>query len=198
MVIATAVLNNWVDMTGGPMGVSAIPRPQVLGVALRTPRAFLVASLAVLVVTYMVLHTLARSAFGRALRAIRDDEVAALALGKHVAILKILAFVIAAIPAAAVGSLYAHAVRFVSPNDFTIHVSILVLSMVLVGGRGSLEGALAGTALVVLLPEALRFLRLPSAMLGPGKQILYGLLLIAVVYLRPQGLLGEPEAPEHE
>lgn len=190
-VIATSVLLNWIDVTGGPMGVTRIPRPELFGVRITTRQEFLILALALAAITFLALWRLTSSPFGRTLKAIREDEVAAQSLGKPVAAYKVWAFVIAAGLAALAGSVYAHYVRFVSPTDFTIHQSILVLSMVIVGGMGNLFGAVAGAVLLLLVPELLRFLSLPSQVLGPVQQIAYGALLILFARLRPEGLFGE-------
>ena len=90
----------------------------------------------------------------------------------------------------AAGSLYAHYVSYVDPRSFDISVSILVLLMVMAGGAGTLIGPLLGAVLLALLPEALKFLPLPPGAAAATRQLLYGLMLILVVYFRPQGLFG--------
>lgn len=194
-VIVTSILLNWIEVTGGPMGVARIPRPELFGVQVTSREGFLALGAGLVALTLATLWRLVASPFGRTLRAIREDAVAAQSLGKNVAAFKVWAFVIAAAFAALAGSLYAHYVRFVSPADFTIHQSILVLSMVIVGGMGNLAGAAIGAALLLLVPEALRFLALPSQVLGPMQQIVYGALLIVFARLRPEGLFGERWQP---
>lgn len=121
---------------------------------------------------------------------VREDEVLAQANGKNVARAKILTFVIGAMMAAVAGSLYASYISYIDPTSFGVLESILVISVVIIGGAGSLRGSLIGAAVLVIVPELFRFVGLPNAIAGNVRQALYGLLLILVVMLRPQGLLG--------
>lgn len=129
--------------------------------------------------------------FGRVLKGIREDEVATQALGKHVTRFKVLAFVTAGCIAAVGGSLYAHYITYIDPYSFTLEESVYILSLVIVGGAGTLRGSVVGALFLVALPEILRFLRLPDAVAAPLRQMLYGALLVLFMRFRPQGLLGE-------
>ena len=190
-VIVFSVMNNWVSLTGGPMGLSGIPRPAFFSLTVNSHGAFLLLTWVCAVGVVFVCWRLARAPFGRVLRAIREDEVFAAALGKNVASFKVRLFTVGAAMAAVGGCLYAYYITFIDPTSFTVMESIFILSIVIVGGAGSLRGAALGAAVLVVLPEALRFLGLPSSVAANLRQIFYGLLLILFMVFRPQGLIGE-------
>jgi len=190
-VIAFSIMNNWVALTGGPMGLPGIPQPTILGFAITSHVQFFV--LAVVLAGFAVLLTrrLVRSPFGRVLKAIREDEIFAQSLGKNVTKYKLQVFMIGGALAAIAGALYAHYITFIDPTSFTVQESIFMLAIVIVGGSGSIAGSVVGAILLVVLPEALRFLGLPSSIAANVRQIVYGALLVAFMMFRPQGILGE-------
>lgn len=190
-VIAFGVLNNWVSLTGGPMGLPGIPKPAVFGVTISSHLGFFVLVGLVCALTLWVAWRITCSPFGRVMKAIREDEVFAQAAGKSVAKYKVLVFVIGAGMAAAAGVMYAYHISFIDPTSFTVMESIFVLSIVIIGGAGSLWGPVLGAAALVILPELLRFIGLPSLLAANIRQILYGGLLVVLMMWRPRGLLGE-------
>jgi branched-chain amino acid transport system permease protein len=123
--------------------------------------------------------------------AIREDEVFALAAGKNVAAYKVAVFVIGSGMAAIAGALYAYYISFIDPTSFTVMESIFIISIVIIGGAGSLWGPVIGAVVLVTLPELLRFIGLPSSVAANLRQILYGGLLVAFMMWRPQGLVGK-------
>jgi branched-chain amino acid transport system permease protein len=131
-----------------------------------------------------------QSPFGRILRSIREDEIASQALGKDTARYKLIVFMIGAFFAGIAGSLYAHYITFIDPSSFTVMESITILLMVIFGGMGSIPGSIVGATVLVVLPELLRFLGMPSSIEAPTRQMIYGLLLVILMIKRPQGLLG--------
>lgn len=190
-VITFSVLNNWVSFTGGPMGLPGIPQPTIFGLAVSSQVGLLVLVGVFCVLTLWVTHRIVRSPFGRVLKAIREDEVFAQAAGKRVAVYKMLVFVISAEMAAVAGVMYAHYISFIDPTSFTVMESILIISIVIIGGAGSLWGPVVGAVVLVVLPELLRFIGLPSSVAANLRQILYGGLLVAFMVWRPRGFLGE-------
>ncbi len=112
-------------------------------------------------------------------------------MGKDIVTFKILVFAVASGYAAVAGSLYAHYFTAINPLSFGLAESFFIVTMVILGGSGSLRGSVIGAAIVLLFPEALRLLNLPSTIAGPVQQIFFGLLLILCMLFRPQGLLGE-------
>ncbi|HDZ20145.1 hypothetical protein LCGC14_0016990 [marine sediment metagenome] len=190
-VIAFSVLNNWVSFTGGPMGLPGIPQPTIFGLQVSSQLGFLVLVGVFCALTLWVIHRIVRSPFGRVLKAIREDEVFAQAAGKNVAAYKVLVFVIGAGMAAVAGVMYAHYISFIDPTSFTVMESIFILSIVIIGGAGSLWGPVVGAVVLVVLPELLRFVGLPSSVAANVRQIIYGGLLVAFMMWRPRGFLGE-------
>jgi branched-chain amino acid transport system permease protein len=190
-VITFSVLNNWVSFTSGPMGLPGIPQPVIFGLKISSHVAFLVLTALLCALTLWICWKVVRSPFGRVLRAIREDEVFAQAVGKNVAAYKVLVFIIGAGLAAIAGVMYAYYISFIDPTSFTVMESIFIISIVIIGGAGSLWGPVVGSAVLVTLPELLRFIGLPSSVAANIRQILYGGLLVVFMMLRPQGLVGE-------
>ncbi len=190
-VITFSILNNWISFTGGPMGLPGIPQPTLFGLKISSNIGFLLLVGFFCAVTLLVIRRVVLSPFGRVLRAIREDEVFTQAAGKNIAAYKILVFVIGAGMAASAGAMYAYYISFIDPTSFTVMESILIISIVIIGGAGSLWGPVVGAVVLVILPELLRFLGLPSSVAANIRQILYGGLLVAFMMWRPQGILGE-------
>jgi branched-chain amino acid transport system permease protein len=190
-VIVYSVAKNWVAVTRGPMGLPGIPGFSVFGVQVSEVWAYLILVAVFVWLTYFVMRRIVNSPFGRILRAIREDETAALAVGKDVNKYKIIVFVIGAFFAGIAGSLYAHYITFIDPSSFTVIESITILLMVVFGGLGSLSGSFIGAAVLVILPEMLRFVGMPSSVAAPLRQMIYGLLLVILMLKRPQGILGK-------
>jgi branched-chain amino acid transport system permease protein len=189
-VIVYSVAKNWVSLTRGPMGLPGIPGFSIFGFQISEIWQYLILVTLFVFLTYFVIGRVVNSPFGRILRGIREDELATLAMGKNVNSHKILVFVIGAFFAGIAGSLYAHYITFIDPSSFTVMESIIILLMVVFGGMGSLPGSFVGAAILVIFPELLRFIGMPSAIAAPLRQMIYGLLLIVLMIKRPQGILG--------
>ncbi|MGA2092944.1 MAG: branched-chain amino acid ABC transporter permease [Sedimentisphaerales bacterium] len=190
-VIVYSVAKNWVSVTRGPMGLPGIPGFSLFGYQISAVWAYLILVTVFVVLTFFVIRRVVDSPFGRILRAIREDETAALAVGKDVNKYKIIVFAIGAFFAGIAGSLYAHYITFIDPSSFTVMESITILLMVVFGGMGSLSGSFIGAAVLVILPELLRFVGMPSSVAAPLRQMIYGLLLVILMLKRPQGILGK-------
>lgn len=132
-----------------------------------------------------------KSPKGRIFRAVRDDEVTALLLGHSINKLKLEAIVISAIWASIAGSLYALYSNYIDPSSFTILESIAIFIVILIGGIGTIRGSLIGSFIMIVFPELLRFLNLPSTLIGPVRQLIIGVILIAIISYKPEGILGE-------
>jgi branched-chain amino acid transport system permease protein len=189
-LIVYSVAKNWVELTRGPMGLPGIPGFSVLGFSLDSIWSYLILVIGFTLVTVFVLHRLVGGAYGRVLRSIREDEIASETLGKNTAKYKLQVFVVGAFFAGIAGSLYAHYITFIDPSSFTVMESITILLMVIFGGMGNIKGSLVGAVLLVMFPEMLRFLGMPSSIAAPMRQMIYGLLLVVFMIKRPQGLLG--------
>lgn len=190
-MIVYSIAKNWVSLTRGPMGLPGIPGFSVFGFSLDSTWLYLILVIVFTLVTVFVLQRLVSGAYGRVLRSIREDEIASETLGKYVAKYKLQVFVVGAFFAGIAGSLYAHYITFIDPSSFTVMESITILLMVIFGGMGSIKGSLVGAIMLVLFPEMLRFLGMPSSIAAPTRQMIYGLLLVVFMIKRPQGLLGK-------
>jgi branched-chain amino acid transport system permease protein len=181
---------NWNTVTNGPYGIPGIPSPAIGDSLFATPAATFVFFLPIVAALGAAIAALQRSPFGRALQAARDDELAARSIGLSVRILKTQVFLVASATVGVSGAMYGSYVTYIDPSSFNLDESILMLSMVIVGGTGNFRGPLVGAGVLVALPEILRFLALPSGVAASVRLLVYGLLLIAMMLFRPQGLAG--------
>ena len=166
-VIVYSIAKNWVSLTRGPMGLPGIPGFSILGFGLSEIWSYLLLVSIFVVITIFVIERIVSSPFGRILRSIREDEIASAALGKDTIKHKLLVFIIGAFFAGIAGSLYAHYITFIDPSSFTVKESITILLMVIFGGMGSISGSVVGAIILVVLPELLRFLGMPSSIAAP-------------------------------
>jgi branched-chain amino acid transport system permease protein len=180
-IIVYIVLNEATDLTGGPSGLTGIPKLGVAGSSVASDREFYYAVWGVVLLLFLLAQNLVRSRLGRALRAIHTSETAAAVLGVDTERYKIGVFILSAVYAAVAGALYAHYVTFVSPGSFGFHTSVQLVTMVVLGGMGSLWGAVAGATFLTVLPEALRAIE-------DYDILLYGGLLILCMMFLPGGL----------
>ncbi len=190
-VITFSVLNNWVSFTGGPMGLPAIPQPNVFGWEVSSSPEFLLLTVVLCILTLFIVRRIVNSPVGRILKTIREDEALAHAAGKNVAACKVMVFGAGAALASTAGVIYAHYISFIDPTSFTVMESIFIISIVIIGGAGSLRGPVVGAIVLIILPELLRFIGLPSSVAANLRQIIYGVALVAMMMWRPQGLMGE-------
>lgn len=190
-IIVFSILYNWIGLTRGPYGIPGIPRPTIFGFEFNSLISYFFLSAVVFILIFLLSLHLCQSPFGRALKSLREDEIAAKVMGKDVSSLKIWVFITAAGLAAVSGSLYAGYITYIDPTSFTLDESIFIIAIVLMGGSGNLKGPLAGVLFMIILPEFLRFLGLPDTIAPNVRQMIYGLLLILLMRYRPQGLAGE-------
>ncbi|WP_353186359.1 branched-chain amino acid ABC transporter ATP-binding protein/permease [Bosea sp. (in: a-proteobacteria)] len=180
--IVTLVLINWIPVTKGPDGVRAIPRPGFLA----DGSTYLAFCIAVLAAVGFLVWRLRDSRLGRAMRAVRDNELAAGVAGIDVYRTKVTAFALSAILGGVGGGLFAGGFSYVSPDQFSFAESVVFLTMVLLGGAASPVGAVIGTGLLILIPEWLRFLKsIPGLYLA-----IYGAAVILIMVFMPDGIWG--------
>jgi len=182
-MILFLVLQNWMGFTNGPLGIMDIPPPALFGCVIDSRLEYYYLILALAVLTIITMHRLMTCRFGRALTAIRENELAAEATGVDTTRYKVQAFVLAAFYAGLAGSFYAHFVKFVSPDSFTINESFVLLAMLAFGGQGNLIGPVVGAAALILIPEVFRPLQ-------EYRMFVYGGILVVMMLVRRQGLLG--------
>lgn len=174
---------SWKNLTNGPFGLPGIPKPDIFGVKVDTVGSIMVLSLLLLAIVTLVYYVLIKSPWGRALMALRDDELAARNLGKKTRVFKLQTFAIACSMAAGAGALYASYVGFVDPNISLLEQSILILCMVIIGGSKPLIGPLLGVGVILLIPEVISKIPLPGYVDAANLRVLvYGLLLIAAAH----------------
>jgi branched-chain amino acid transport system permease protein len=191
--IVEEVFARWESVTGGNAG-RTVGAVKMFGWTADTGASFYFVCLAIAVATTLACLNLLRSPTGRAFVAIRDSEISAQSMGIHLARYKTLSFAISAALAGIGGALYAHQIRFLSPDQFNIIQSIDLLLMVVIGGLGSIHGAFLGAIFLIGLPQAIGAVKdyLPQAIgQAPGlKAVIYGAVLIAFVLFEPLGLYG--------
>ena len=186
-IILYIVFNETIDLTGGPSGLSGIPNLAIGTFTFDTDVKNYYLIWVVTLVTVLLTLNLANSRVGRALRAVHDSEVAARVVGVNARLLKVQIFALSAMISSIAGSLYAHTMTFVSPASFGFNFSVELLTMVVIGGLGSIYGSFLGAALLTLLPEFLRAAH-------DYDIIIYGGLLMAMVMFMPGGLVrGIPD-----
>ncbi len=190
-IILFQIMNNWMELTNGPLGLPGIPQPELFGYTFSSHWDFLVLCLLFALLVYGIMYRLTESPFGRLLKAVREDEIFTESLGKNVNYIKVTLFAIGAGLAAIAGALYAYYITFIDPTSFTVMESVFMLSIVIVGGAGRLSGSIVGAILLVSIPELLRFVGMPSSIAANMRQILYGGLLVLFMIYRPKGILGE-------
>jgi branched-chain amino acid transport system permease protein len=177
------VLNNWDSLTGGPNGIIGIARPRLFGFTFSHPIHYYYLILAIVVLTIFVVDRLNQSRLGRAWTAMRDDEVAAEAMGIDLVKTKLLAFGLGATWAGLAGVFFASKMTFISPESFTFFESVLVLCMVVLGGIGSIPGVILGAAMLLILPEMMRQFAL-------YRMLVFGAAMVGMMVMRPKGLLA--------
>lgn len=183
-----------VDWTGGPGGLSNIP-PMFTAVGWLPTTAYVAIVLICALGVILFVRWLVSGDYGRAITAMRDDEEAFKVLGRNAVAMKIVLFAIGSSFAGLAGGLYAHYFLFVTPEQFDILYSAAMLTMVVVGGLGTVWGPAVGAALLEALPQALNFLQLPSSVMAPLQGIMFTGLVLFFLFTRPQGLLGKREKP---
>jgi branched-chain amino acid transport system permease protein len=190
-LLATAVFTNWTAGTGGANGLPGIPPPDLFKRPLESTWQMMVLSLAALALGCLCFYLIMRAPYGRLLRAIREDELAIAAAGKNVLRAKVSAAALAGAFGGIAGGLYATFLSFIDPSSFDLDASILLLTMVVVGGARTLAGSIIGPFLLLALPQLLTMVEIPSTFAAAMRQLIYGLLLIVFMLFRPQGLAGE-------
>lgn len=174
------------DFVGGASGLSGIPNI----VDNQRSATFAALSLLLALACVLVVRAVARGPYGRAIQAMRDDELAFSALGRNAMNIKMSIFALGSGMAGVAGGIYAYYYQYLTPDQFQILQSAMILTMVVVGGMGSVLGPVVGAVLLIVLPEAITFLNLPSELMGPLQGVIFTLLVLVFLFLRPQGLVA--------
>ena len=188
--IVNLIIKNWDKVTLGQMGIVGIPSINLFGFKFTNKIQFFYFTLIFVILTYIIMNWLVNSKLGRNLQAMRDDSIAAEAMGIKLFPNKVIVFTISAIFAGIAGSLYAHLMTYVEPSTFNANLSFNCISIVVIGGLGNFSGTLIGSLFLSILPEYLR----KFDFLFKYRMIAYGLVLVIVMWLNhsiPGGKLKE-------
>jgi branched-chain amino acid transport system permease protein len=197
-------LNQPINITNGPQGITGIDGTSIFGLRLDKPLDVFGFTLApvtlhywlflLLVIGAVILsQRLQDSRIGRAWMAIREDEIAAKAMGINTRNMKLLAFAMGATFGGVSGAMFSSFQQFVSPESFTLMESIVILAMIVLGGLGHVPGVILGAVLLAALPEALRYVRLPFIEPEILRQLIYGGAMVLIMLYKPKGLWPAPE-----
>ncbi len=176
-------LNNWDSVTGGPNGILGIRGPCIPGISFSQPYHYYYLIIIIGIFTIFAVNRLNNSRIGRAWIAIREDEIAAEAMGINIVKMKLLAFALGAFFAGMAGAFFASKMKFVSPESFTFFESVIILCMVVLGGMGSILGVILGAVVLIILPESLRGFQ-------NYRMIIFGAAMVVMMLFRPQGIIG--------
>ena len=191
-VVAFSIMNNWMGLTNGPLGIPGIPTLSILGFVFSSKISSLLLTLVLTTIVFLVIRNITKSPFGRILIGLSEDEIFTKSLGKKVYSAKVISFTLGGMFAAIPGVLYAHYISYIDPTSFTVDESIFILSIVIIGGMRNLWGAAIAAAVLIILPEALRFIGMPSNIAANVRQILYGLALIFMMFKYSKGFISKP------
>lgn len=181
--IVRICIMNWTSLTRGPMGIPGIPLPKIFGMPVSNYNFFYYLILIFAIVSVLLIRRIYNSRVGRAFLAIREDETGAASMGINVFKFKVLAFTLGCFFAGIAGGFYAHFVRFISADQFGVNESFAILTMVALGGTGSIAGPIVGAVILMVFPEMFRFL-------AEYRMVLYGLILVLVMMFKPEGIAG--------
>lgn len=209
-VLIFSLISNWTspdhalgsleNLTNGTYGVTEIPRPSIFGFKFQSVGEMAALSVLCATLCAFAVWLVVSSPWGRLLKAMRDDELAARGLGKRTRLAKLYAFAFSCGVASLAGTLYAAYVQFIDHHTASLENSILFLSMVIVGGTGNFRGPIVGALILVLMPEFIRFvlteaniplLKAAEQYIPSFRLVIYGMLMVGLIHMRPQGIAGE-------
>lgn len=191
-IIAFNVFLNWRAVTRGAFGIHEVAKPAIGRWVFDGELEFLLLALAFLALAALLSWLIVTSSFGRVLAAIREDETAIEVFGYRATHYKLAVWVISAMMAGVAGGIFASWTTFIDPNSFILLESILLVSIVILGGLATIWGSLLGAMAFVLLEEGMRFIPyIPAEYTGPVRQVILGILLVLLMLFRPQGLAGK-------
>ena len=191
-MVVVDLLLRWTPVTGGSAGLFGIEPPSLFGYEFDKTLPFTIGLIVVGVISATIMIYIAKSGYAITLRGMRESERSVEAVGHNVWSKKTVSWAISSAFAGLAGGLYAVTLGLITPVDFDVQRSIIVVAFLLVGGIGNMSGAILGAVALMLLPEVVRNIdAIPTQFQGPGQQIVYGILIVLFVWLRPQGILSE-------
>ena len=193
--IVRNIINNWDALTNGPMGIQRIPMITIFGLKISPYQkyGFLLMEIILLAVCWFLFERLASSRMGRALEAIREDEIAANSMGINVTKYKVVSFALGAAVTGIAGCLQAEFTLSVSPGSYVFMVSIMILCTVVLGGMGNFVAVILGAFIIQFISYLPQLIGLSNIIPAQAKQIIFGLILVVMMIYRPQGILGRKE-----
>lgn len=190
-IISFNVFLNFRAITRGAFGIHDVARPQIGSWVFDTELELMLIAMLIMVIVVVISWLIVTSSFGRVLKAIREDEQVAEVFGYHASHYKLAVWVISAMMAGLAGGMFSSWTTFIDPNSFILLESVLLVSIVILGGLATIWGSLLGALAFVLLEEGMRFLPfLPQEYVGQARQMVLGVLLVLLMVFRPQGLVG--------
>ncbi len=190
-IIFFAIMYNWIPVTNGSYGISGITNPEIFGLEINSPISFALFGGVWVLIVILFYKWFLKTPISRLIQATRDDQIAVLSLGKNPNYYKRISIILSAIVAGIAGSLYATYTSYIDPSSFSLDESILILSIVLIGGAGRIIGPITGAIIYILLPEFLKFMQMPDSIAANMRMILFGLLLVLIVRFKPKGIFGK-------
>jgi len=187
--IIRILVNNIDWLTGGPKGIARLDKASIFGIEIAKPVDFYWLLLATVLIVATIVWRMEKSILGKAWAAIREDQDAARGIGINTTNAKLAAFATSATIGSIAGVIFAASQRFVSPESFSLQESVLIVLMIVIGGIGNIVGIIAGAAILILLPEVLREF-------AEWRILFLGLLMIALIILRPAGIVPRSFGPE--
>jgi branched-chain amino acid transport system permease protein len=194
VVAATYFVN--ADYLGGNDGLPGIPLATIFGLTLKSRLDYFALATAGLVASVVLTYLFRHSRYGRALAAVGSSEEAAKSLGVNPLLQRSIGLIVSGAIAGLAGSIYTFTIGFINPDSFGLSISILIFTMVILGGAGTILGPVLGAIVLTVIPAVLTFVRVvPAGQSGALQQVIYGLLLVVMVVFRPEGLVGHRRAP---
>lgn len=190
-IIFFSLAYNWISITNGSYGISGISNPEIFGLKIKNPGSFALFGAVWVLIVILFYSWFLKTPVSRLIQATRDDQIAVLSLGKNPNYYKRISIILSAIIAGIAGTLYATYATYIDPSSFTLEESILILSIVLIGGAGRIIGPVTGAIIYILLPELLKFMQMPNGIAANMRMIIFGLLLVLIVRFKPKGIFGK-------
>ncbi|MCR5761690.1 MAG: branched-chain amino acid ABC transporter permease [Sphaerochaetaceae bacterium] len=191
--ILRTIINNWDSLTNGPNGISRIPKAMLFGAPIKSKYAYILLIWFFVLIVWALFERIAKSRMGRALEAVREDEIAASSMGINITKYKVWAFALGASAAGLAGCLQALYISSVMPGTYVFMVSIMALCMVVLGGMGNFAAVILGAFIIQLISYFPQMVGLSNIIPAQARQILFGLILVLMMIYRPQGILGRKE-----
>lgn len=190
-ILFNNVTNNLKNLTGGAIGISNIPHIETGISFLSYKIEFLFLCLPFVTGMFVFMLFLSKSVYGRLLKAIREDYILVTSFGQNVRRVQKNVFILTVIMTSVIGSLYAMYYSHIDPTSFSFDESVFLLSLIIIGGAGSIWGSVISSIVLILLPELLGLLGISSAIAANARQIIYCVALIIIMLVKPKGILGD-------